>query len=246
MKTIFHAMITYIATRGRISEMDLAAVCYPDAVRAYTGCRQVSHFEGDSWMTYPQFMCEKYIPSSKGYYDAGTLDIEGALGKKTNLTAFKDHNRDLPVWLYRNIEAHLVQDMIFDKFIRNVIDESKKKQDIYYVKWGEKFMNAKELRKLLTKFEDQLYPVIQDAADRILHKRVPFDEVKDVLSNAFERAYPEDLCDRTLSYMVMNDKIKKDTDDQIFPKTDLALCHIYQADALIREMIKATKKIYEF
>lgn len=250
MKTIYHSMITYIAARGELNNLELAAICYPDAIRMYVP-RHVSHFEkyqgGTSWMTYPLFMTNDKPPvEGVGCHDAGALNIDGALGGKTDIHEFEKHNRDMSVWMYKMIKIHLIQDTIFDKFIRERVDESKKADDIYYVRWGEKFMNAHELRKLLSIFEDELYPIIQDASLKILHKPLPFDDYKKVLSRSLDRIYPQELAKRTVSYMTMNEKIKTETDRRTYKKSELVLCYKYSADSMINEMIRETKKILKF
>ena len=252
MKTIYHAMITFMAAKGKMTERELAAVCFPDAVRAYTGCRQLSHFEegltGTSWMTFPMFMWDKYIPTEGvGCHDAGALNIDGALGGKTDLQSFKAHNQNLPFWMYRNIEIHLVQDMIFDEFIRDHFGESEKAADKYYSRWYDKYLTAKELRQQLSEFEDELYPLIQDTAKKMLNKRLPFDDFKEKLADAFDRNYPDELRGRTLSYMTMDNEIKKKTDDLKYErKEDLVFCYRYQAVAMINKMIQETRKILKF
>lgn len=122
----------------------VGGVVFPDAIRAYSGPRQYSHFEYSddgrdcSWWTMPTDMATVTRQSVQASLKIGShlaVNKPAPFGKTTNWRAFEAHNQDMAVQnpsMFNGILTHLKnQDVVFDRFIRErVIDVSRMSEDI--------------------------------------------------------------------------------------------------------------------
>lgn len=207
--------------------VNVAALVYPDAVRAYGIQREVTHFEQNSqgepsYWSYPTDM----IMYSDSYMISNHMDVFGklvdnyvdcAVGESTVLGAFYEHNQHLPKMMYDAIERHLKQDIIFDDWLRKYIDCYVKYLDDYNVsiRGSISTVNGEEVRKIINEIEQQgIYVLAYEIFKKtgVVTNKKWFDEnVYPVL----RKEYTEGLCNHTYSQMIMNDRI-----DDLITKKD--------------------------
>ena len=217
MLSIQHVMCLVLYKSSYIRKNKLVAAClYPDAVRAYTGRREYSHFEMNeertdvSYMSFPSDLHEKKVEMKKRIYCTGHLAnriSDYALGGDTDFQSFQEHNAHLEKTVKQGIGCHLIQDILYDKFIRENIDCSRKQEDLYV--FDQKEMNGKELRELVEEISQygiyllayllyQQYLIVADQKWLEYHiKPILYDQ------------YPSDLAEKTFSYMKINPEINQ-------------------------------------
>ena len=130
-----HLLITYFSVNGDIKkfEKEIPYVLIPDAIRKYSIPRQYTHFEEDSkgdisWFKFPKNIrqiTKKKVDEIRGTFTAKPNKC--ALGGKTHVEVFEKTNRYLNSDYFYGVKKHLVQDFIFDEFIRRIIDTSRKR-----------------------------------------------------------------------------------------------------------------------
>lgn len=192
----------------------LAATVYPDAIRAYSGPRPYSHFERSSIV--PGDVSYWEIPS---YMKLSKEDIQeslkisshlaeykpSVLGEKTDINAFRYFNQHLPENMYKGIEIHLKQDIVFDDFIRKVIDCSDMYNDSFA--FNGQTMNGQDVRKLIAQIEQygiySLVHKIYELTGTLCNQEWLKENVKPIL----DRDYSQDLSDKTFSYMNIDSEI---------------------------------------
>lgn len=133
MLSMQHIMTSMLNGYDTCEREYIAAVVFPDAIRAFTGERKLSHFEenpktGDiSWMRFPNYMCvdKTFMEEwkSKDFLCHLSNDIEkGVLGQKTHIEKYREINQLLNLnkpAMYKGIEDHLKQDIVYDKYVRD-------------------------------------------------------------------------------------------------------------------------------
>lgn len=133
MLSMQHIMTSMLNGYDTCEREYIAAVVFPDAIRAFTGERELSHFEenpktGDiSWMRFPNYMCvdKTFMEEwkSKDFLCHLSNDIEkGVLGQKTHIEKYCEINQLLNLnkpAMYKGIEDHLKQDIVYDKYVRD-------------------------------------------------------------------------------------------------------------------------------
>lgn len=133
MLSMQHIMTSMLNGYDTCEREYIAAVVFPDAIRAFTGERELSHFEenpktGDiSWMRFPNYMCvdKTFMEEwkSKDFLCHLSNGIEkGVLGQKTHIEKYREINQLLNLnkpAMYKGIEDHLKQDIVYDKYVRD-------------------------------------------------------------------------------------------------------------------------------
>ena len=201
-------------------DADVAAVVYPDAIRAYTKVRGYSHFEvgDDGDRSYMKFPCSMKADQEEV---SSLLNKFGHLAHKEQVCAIDNltgeqgielciqKNSTLDDTVLCGIVWHLCQDTIFDDFIREVIDCSKMKEDIYVIEG--KTLNGKELRGLIHSIE--MHGIYALAKRLYLKTNMTINNawLKTYIERSLKNSYNEELADKTFSYM----KIDKDINDYI-------------------------------
>ena len=220
MLSIQHAMCSALYYRNDKSEEfteRLGYVLLPDAIRAYSGARQYSHFERsrDGYDTsYWSFPCDiKHCTKEsiqKDINDYGHLvsDIKPcAIGEDTDIRTFYATNVHLPEVMFTGIEMHLKQDIVFDDFIREEIDCSDKYNDVF--RFNGRKLNGKEVRSLIGDIEQHGIYIL---AHRIFDEtgiKITNNWISDIVSPILYEEYPENLADKTLGFMHIRDDINQ-------------------------------------
>ena len=244
MITLQHTLTTLFALNGNEDKLDdeIPYVLLPDAIRRYCGPRQYSHFEehpnnkGEiSWMEYPadvKNVNREVMDSQSKYLAEGIPPC--VLGENTHIETFEEHNKHLNPKYLAGVKKHLTQDVVFDDFVREQIDCSKKFDDEFEFK-GKKY-DGKGVRKLIADIENQgLYILAY-----MIHKEYGitanqewFD--KHVKQN-LDREYPQDLADGTYQYM----KIPEEINRRI---TEGDWTHLNDGEISLKEYLEMYRKV---
>jgi hypothetical protein len=142
MITMQHSLVTLFGLRGDVDafEKEIGYVLLPDGIRRYCGPRPYSHFEENpegtdiSYMHFPlnlKTLTKDNIGNERMHLAEGYKPC--VLGEKTHIEAFERTNGDLPPRYFAGVKKHLIQDVIFDDFIREGIglDCSRKFDSMY-------------------------------------------------------------------------------------------------------------------
>jgi hypothetical protein len=190
----------------------------PDAIRAYTKKRQISHFEQTpdkddcSWIEFPD---PQILPLLNGdnalkyinYRFPAEKYPACAVGEKTKIKVFDAHNYWHP--FYKFLRIHLAQDMVFDRFVRSeIMDMSWRFNDQYFVKTSKKHVTGAEIREIIANIEMagflHLAGKVFEKTGILIDQEWFNREVYAVLENS---VYPDDLAATTIKYMKIPDKI---------------------------------------
>ena len=142
MITLQHSLVTLFGLRGDEKEFErqVPYALVPDAIRRYCGPRPYSHFEETpdgkdvSYMHFPKSL---KLASKENIGNERMKLAEGyrpcVLGEKTHVEVFEKYNGDLPPVYFSGVKKHLVQDVIFDEFVREGIglDTSRRYESMY-------------------------------------------------------------------------------------------------------------------
>jgi len=214
----------------------LGYILLPDAIRAYSGARQYSHFERsrDGYDTsYWSFPCDiKHCTKEsiqKDINDYGHLvsDIKPcAIGEDTDIGAFYATNEHLPEVMFTGIEMHLKQDIVFDAFIRDEIDCSDKYNDVY--RFNGQQLNGENVRSLIGDIEQHGIYILAHMVFKETGIKITNNWISDIVSPILYEEYPEDLADKTLGFMHIRDDINQfiesenwaHLDEGLIPRSD--------------------------
>ena len=216
MITLQHSLITLFAQKADIEkfEKEIPYVLFPDAVRRYAGPRQYTHFEktenGDnvSWIKFPKNI--KNINESTLEMTPKYLAPEirpCVIGEETDIDKFEKTNKHLNLDYFFGVKKHLKQDWIFDKFIREKIDTSKRYEDEF--KFNDETLDGKQLRSLIADIENQgvyILAYMLHKAYGITANQEWFDEH---VKKKLDAAYPEELSESTYKYMKIPENINE-------------------------------------
>ncbi len=218
MLTLQHTLVTLLGLRGNERELEeeVKFILLPDAIRKYSGPRQYSHFEKTydgkevSWLAYPinlKTLTAEEVSNVPKYI---AKDIKPCvLGEETDIKAFEEHNTHLPLKYFYGIKKHLMQDYMFDEFVREKIDCSKMYEDKFY--FNGKEYDGKGIRGVIADFENYgvyILAYILNKSYGITANQQWFDKH---VKNVIEKEYPEDLSANTYKYM----QIPKEIDEMI-------------------------------
>ena len=216
MITLQHALVTLLAFDGDEEKFDkqIPYILFPDAIRKYTGNRSCSHFEQDidrkdvSWIKFPIKIKEldKTKTEKLEKYISGNLS-KGVLCGKNDIEMFEKLNSHLEINQFHGIKKHLIQDDIFDDFIRDKIDTTGNEKGLF--KFRNQELTGKQVRELILDIEN--YGVYLLASIIYVKYGITTDQewfdkhVRDVL----KREYPEELAESTYAYMKIPENYNK-------------------------------------
>lgn len=209
--------------QGHTDSEYLAASILPDAIRAYTGRREYTHFEenayqqdepekGDiSYWTFPSDMKTITRESVQAQLEqTGHLATgihPAAIGEMTHIETFVEYNRTLPPTLFLGCKDHLIQDARFDAFIRTELDCRGKEQDVFLFQQQE--YNGAQVRQLIGQIEQHgIYILAHDIYEKtgLLCNQ---DWLETTIKPVLEDAYPMALAEQTFSYMKIDETVNQ-------------------------------------
>lgn len=250
MITLQHSLATLYGLRGNCEEFDkeIPYVLLPDAIRKYCGPRQYTHFEEASdktdisWYKFPKTI--KNIESKEEALDTDlhlANCVPAAIGEQTHIEEFEAHNQHLSPEYYAGVKKHLTQDCIFDEFIRQQIDCSKKYEDKFTFKGTE--YDGKGIRKVIGDIENQglyILAYMMDKSYGITTNQEWFDRhVKDVL----DREYSADLAEGTYKYMHIPEELNKRITEKDWSHLNEGILPLSEYMEMYKEVITEMPKI---
>ena len=219
MITRQHAAITLMAhsSKGTIQSFrkEIPWVLLPDGIRAYSGPRQISHFEqlpdgtDTAWIVFPNELTLRNLSKDSFeekvccYMPDGYPDC--AIGEATDLGMFDVKNYGNRH--YHALRMHMVQDIVLDNVLRDrLVEVSGRFRNEFTVRWNHKKIDGNTLRKQVEIFENlgfiHLAGKVYERTGKVLNNKW-FEEY---VLEPLRAAYPEDLAQNTFKYMHLSDK----------------------------------------
>lgn len=211
-------------------QKEVPFVVLPDAIRAYSGPRPISHFEktpdgnGVSYMTFPSeeelkvLSKETFKDVVKFHHAEGYLPC--VIGEKTDIREFDRKNFGHKH--YHALRVHMFQDAILDEVLREeLIDASLRFQDIFTVRHDTSIkIDGTELRRQVAEFERigfiMLAGIVYERTGTVMNNAW----FKSVVEPALYAAYPADLAENTFKYMKLKDETEARITNLQFALTD--------------------------
>lgn len=191
----------------------------PDSVRCWSGPRQYTHFTENpatrkiSWIKYPEVPVKEWkqeLIDSAEKFDAGKPGV-AAVDEASNPSIFWNYNQKTNQ--NELFYAHVVQDVLYDDYLRTYVDTSKMYEDEYL--FDGKIYTGDEFRKngderwsgesLVNSFNTQVFI----AAAKKLY------ETRGIIANrewfekevfpVFYKMYSMELAEKTISFITMTD-----------------------------------------
>lgn len=225
-------------------------VVLPDAIRAYSGPRPISHFESTpdgndvSFMTFPSVEVLKTLSKDTFKTDVEFYHADGYLpcviGEKTDIREFDRHNFGHKY--YHALRVHMFQDAILDEVLREeLIDASLRFQDIFTVRHDTSIkIDGKELRRQVAEFERigfiMLAGIVYERTGTVMNNAW----FESVVKPALYAAYPADLADNTFKYMKLDDETNARITNLQFSITDEDKAMVPMA----KDLVKTLKDMY--
>lgn len=205
-------------------------VVLPDAIRAYSGPRPISHFErtpDDNSVSYMRFPSKEDLKALTKDNFSKLVDFYHAkgylpcvIGERTDIHEFDRHN--FCHKHYHALRAHMIQDAILDEFLREkLIDASLRFQDIFTLRHDPSIkIDGKELRRQVAEFERigfiMLAGIVYERTGVIMNNAW-FDMV---VNPSLYKVYPADLAENTLKYMKLDEETESRITNHQFELTD--------------------------
>ena len=202
----------------------------PDAIRAYIGQRQPSHFEvkpdgtDTSWMEFPsaevlESLTKENVDELIRYHLAKGIP-SCVIGEESSLEEFDKHNYGHR--RFHDIRVHLIQDILLDQMLRkNLVDCSGRFEDKFVLRHNRGIvLDGKELRAQLALFEDLGF--IHLCGKVYERTGITLDGYwfeKNVLAPLME-VYPKDLAENTFKYMRFSPELDERIRTHDFDLTD--------------------------
>lgn len=216
MITLQHTLVTLMGLRGNERELDeeIQYVLLPDAIRRYCGPRQYSHFEQSydgkdtSWLRYPlnlkQINKEEVDRLPKHIVETIKPCV---LGEKTSTSTFEKHNTHLPPRYFAGAKKHLIQDCIFDEFIREKIDCSQMYEDKFIFN-GQEY-DGKGIRKVIADIENQGMYVLAYMINKSYGITTNQEWFNKHVKQRLDQEYSQELSDGTYKFMTIPQEINE-------------------------------------
>lgn len=213
MKSVHNLMCLFTHNSEPSDEL-IAATVYPDAICAYTGARQYSHFEKtpDGFTSFRmQFPSNMHAGKAlvQRLVQACPVDISEAkpcvIGEPVSVAAFERSNRYLRAPMLAGISYHLTQEKDFYGFINAKVDCRHKYEGEFGFN-GES-LDDEDMSRLVDDIENHGIYVLAHALYKtkgITANQAWFDEH---IKPALEKNYPADLVDEVLPTITIEPEI---------------------------------------
>ncbi|MCI8272967.1 MAG: hypothetical protein HFJ55_02660 [Clostridia bacterium] len=218
---------------------ELPYTLLPDSIRGYVGTRQPSHFEVNpngetAWMKFPEE--EVLLKLTKGNFSS-LMEYyipefpKAAIGELTNLEMFDAINRQHQH--YRSLRAHFLQDRVLDEVVRrDMVDESRKFEDVCTIKWNGEQLSGQEIRSQLDLFCEasflRLVGMVYENTGFLINR----DWCNLIVRESFERVYPLFLVENTFKYFHISDEMEERINSKRFELTQEEISQIRLTDRL--------------
>ncbi len=217
MITRQHTAVTLMAHEAKASSLqtfrkEIPWVLLPDAIRAYSGGRQVSHFEelpdgtDTAWMIFPGEELLKQLSKKNMSTYVKTYLPEGypqcVIGEKTNINAFDQKNYGNRH--YHSLRMHMVQDTALDKMLREeLVNVEERFQDKFVIRWNNQKIDGATFRRQIALFADLGFIHLAGKVYKYTGITMNNQWLAENVLSALEAAYPEDLAANTFKYIIL-------------------------------------------
>ena len=218
MVSLQHTLCYLLSCGGDMNKFrkGIAYCLLPDGIRAYLGPRAYSHFEQNpenndiSWYKYPSDLktLTKEKANLQDMHLAYTLK-NSCLGEPSHVDKFVQKNLHLDYDYFQGVLTHLIQDYIFDDWVRSKIDCSKQYgPDEEFIFYGKTY-KGEEIRNVIVNLEfygfHYLSYLIHELYGIVPNQEWFYENVYKVL----RKNYSKDLALKTYKYMKIPEKINE-------------------------------------
>lgn len=218
------ALWQILDSQGRVDQFDdlfvrdIPWVLLPDAIRAFSGPRQTSHFEtlpdrtDNGWMEFPlpqilKGLTKENFATQVNFYLPQDGWRKAVIGEETLMEQFYQHNWSHP--FAAQLAAHLLQDRVLDATIREMVDCSGRFNDTFAPSHNKEWrLNGQMLRQHIATFESEgfLYLVREIKKSTSGGLVIDKDWVEEYVQTALYLSYPKDLAANTLKFMGVSEE----------------------------------------
>ena len=240
--------------RDFFNPKDAAEVITNDAMRCWSRSREYSHFTINpetglvSWAKFPTVdlrFWTKEIVQNMEKFSAGKPG-KSVIDEETILNEFWVHNTE--TLQNRRFFVHLIQDRVYDEFIRHVIDTSKRYQDTYVFN-GETLTGA-QLRGqgmdrwqkgLLNELDDQFFVRLSKKFFAVTGTKTDAGWIDRVMKIAIRERYSPEMAEETIKFVSLSDKANTiiqsgNFDDEVWPLSNVIVD--YYVGKILDEVLK--------
>ena len=233
MLSIQHIMASLYCHSGNLDYIkeNAAAIIFPDAIRAYSKIRAYSHFEKsiEEDSGYGEFSINKgggliaywEMPSDMKNINQESINeslksakmpyrtAKCVIGEMSDINRFYETNSHLPSKMFRGIEEHLKEDILFDIFFRKQLDTSQRFKDIFYIYRGNKIKKLDGIgaRKFATEIEQQGIYILAYLIHKDYGLTINQQWFDNVIKPVLFRDYSEELAEKTFSFMKIDEEV---------------------------------------
>lgn len=191
-----------------------------DSVRCWSGAREFTHFTVNplnrqvSWCHFPMepvrewtkdLVQKRMVKLSYGKPGISILD------EPTIPQEMWKHNTRTPQ--NELFYLHLIQDVTYDRFVRTVLDTSRRYEDVYVFE-GKEYTGSqirgdgmeRWSKGLLNELDDQFFVRLAKVYRDYTNEKVDQNWIEKVMCRAIRKAYSRSLAEATLKFVSLSDK----------------------------------------
>lgn len=238
--------IGHIAGQLAAGRKDLKSVITsltPDTIRCCKIARTITHFTGThpdkcSWIVFPKTAKELASFDEETSYEFNQEElIPCVVDEKTNIALYEQKNFGvIDEEIFKAIKYHLTEDSIFDTWLRNKIDFSRKYEDIFVYKG--KVLNGKELRELITYIEQVSVYVYAEKLYKEQGITYTNEWIKENIRPVLYEVFSEKVAQTAYSYMQIKPEYDENIAKHVFDYSDIEL-------ELVEELTKLHEQIIQ-
>lgn len=208
MHILQHGLLTFCKNKEDFNDI-ISYALLPDTIRFFTKERKYSHFELTNDGTkingfiYPNDLsllnnlyCKENIINAKN-------EEQSAIGNNIIISYFDNLNANLYDLPKKGYRLHLEQDIIFDNFIRNVINCNEKFNDIFILYDGTK-INGVKLRKLIIEMENYGVFLLLQAIYKYMKITINQDWIDKNIVSRIKIDYKMELFENSVKFLKLN------------------------------------------
>lgn len=206
----------------RFDEMSAAEVITNDSVRCWTGLREYTHFTKNpvtgevSWIKFPEADVKEWteeMVKSMDCFSAGKPG-QAIIDEATVPEEMWKHNAHTKQ--NENFFLHLVQDVVYDDFVRECIDCSRRYENVYV--FDGKEYTGEQLRGngmerwtkgLINELDDQFYVLLAKRFFEVTGVKANRDWLENIMKPAIVKCYSPELAVKTIKFVSLSDKAEE-------------------------------------
>lgn len=191
----------------------------PDALRCFDygikeNNRVITHFEINpnnhdiSWIVFPdkealKCLDEKNVKNLSFHVAPDYFQVK--FGDTTSIGTFKKHNSALPEMYYKGVLMHLVEDCIYDNFIKKRIDMSMSKISGTFIlksRYNDIYFDKNNIRGAVNDMESQGFSLLSKKYEKEMGVYPSIDWFNENVKPVLQEAYSEKMARVTWEYIL--------------------------------------------